>query len=221
MGIIIALSVILLWMLHLTYILAFVRPDVAVPMLYVHILLQAYLYTGLFITSHDSMHGAVSRNKKVNRAIGQAASFLFAALSYRRLFEKHWLHHNDPGTEEDPDYSVKGNFFLWFIRFMRQYLTVRQLIMMAVIFNVLKFWVSTESLIVFWVIPAFLSTLQLFTFGTYIPHRRPHSEDMKPHNARTLRKNHLWAMLSCYFFGYHYEHHQSPSTPWWQMYRLK
>jgi beta-carotene/zeaxanthin 4-ketolase len=27
------------------------------------ILLQGYLYTGLFITGHDAMHGTVARNK--------------------------------------------------------------------------------------------------------------------------------------------------------------
>jgi beta-carotene ketolase (CrtW type) len=28
-------------------------------------------------------------------------------------------------------------------------------------------------------------------------------------------------MLSCYFFGYHYEHHESPQTPWWKLYQIK
>ncbi|MBW6460683.1 MAG: fatty acid desaturase [Bacteroidales bacterium] len=50
---------------------------------------------------------------------------------------------------------------------------------------------------------------------------RPHTEEMQPHNARTLRKNHLWAMLSCYFFGYHNEHHMTPRIPCWQLYQSK
>jgi beta-carotene ketolase (CrtW type) len=44
---------------------------------------------------------------------------------------------------------------------------------------------------------------------------------MAPHHARTLPRHHLWAMLSCYFFGYHWEHHQSPGTPWWRLWRMK
>ncbi|MFW6276162.1 MAG: fatty acid desaturase, partial [Bacteroidota bacterium] len=70
-------------------------------------------------------------------------------------------------------------------------------------------------------LPALLSTLQLFYFGTYLPHRKPHTHDMGRHRARTQSKNHLWAMLSCYFFGYHTEHHESPGTPWWQLYTKK
>ena len=66
-----------------------------------------------------------------------------------------------------------------------------------------------------------LGTLQLFYFGTYLPHRRPDTPDMAPHHARTQPRNHLWAMLSCYFFGYHWEHHQSPGTPWWRLWRVK
>lgn len=71
------------------------------------------------------------------------------------------------------------------------------------------------------VAPPVLASLQLFTFGTYLPHRRPTTEAMAPHHARTQEPNHPWAMLSCYFFGYHWEHHQSPSTPWWRLWRVK
>jgi beta-carotene ketolase (CrtW type) len=28
-------------------------------------------------------------------------------------------------------------------------------------------------------------------------------------------------MISCYFFGYHFEHHESPQTPWWRLYQSK
>ncbi|RZL43682.1 MAG: fatty acid desaturase, partial [Pedobacter sp.] len=27
--------------------------------------------------------------------------------------------------------------------------------------------------------------------------------------------------ITCYFFGYHLEHHQKPATPWWQLYKSK
>ena len=45
--------------------------------------------------------------------------------------------------------------------------------------------------------------------------------DMLPYNSRTEKKNHLYAFVTCYFFGYHSEHHRSPQTPWWKMYSLK
>jgi fatty acid desaturase len=61
----------------------------------------------------------------------------------------------------------------------------------------------------------------LFITGHDAMHRRPDTPDMAPHHARTLPRNHLWAMLSCYFFGYHWEHHESPLTPWWALWRMK
>jgi beta-carotene ketolase (CrtW type) len=27
----------------------------------------------------------------------------------------------------------------------------------------------------------------------------------------------VWAFISCYFFGYHYEHHDQPYLPWWKL----
>lgn len=222
MGIIIALTIIFVWISHLAYILTSVTVDFTSPFFYLHILVQAYLYTGLFITGHDAMHQTVSSNKKLNRAIGAIATFLYAGLSYKRLITNHFKHHRYPGTADDPDFNVKSqNFFIWWGSFMFRYATIPQLLVMAIAFNVLKIVVPEISLWFFWVIPAFLSSLQLFFFGTYLPHRKPHDHEMEPHKARTQKKNHLWAMISCYFFGYHFEHHDAPHTPWWQLYKTK
>ncbi|GAB1443162.1 fatty acid desaturase [Ignavibacteriales bacterium] len=221
-GILIASTVILLWAMHLFYILSFVNPNPLSPLFYLHILIQAYLYTGLFITGHDAMHGTVSKNKLTNKIFGYAATFLFAGMSYNRLITQHFDHHRYPGTEKDPDFNVKTqNFWLWWLTFMKRYTTISQIVVMAVGYNVLKIWFSETSIILFWVVPAFLGTLQLFFFGTYLPHKYPHTEEMKPHNARSQVKNHLLAMLSCYFFGYHYEHHSYPAIPWWNLYKIR
>jgi beta-carotene ketolase (CrtW type) len=194
------------------------------PWMYLHMVLQTYLYTGLFITGHDAMHQSVSRAKRLNSAVGALAVFLFAGMSYRRLIRNHWEHHKYPATEKDPDYSIRfQNFFAWWFTFMVRYTTLWQLIAMAIIFNVLErvAGVPVPSLVVFWIIPAILGTFQLFYFGTFVPHRRPHTEAMGKHRARTLKRNHLWAMVSCYFFGYHNEHHLYPGTPWWKLYQVK
>lgn len=221
-GILIASIIIALWASHLFYSLSSVNLDFTNPILYLHILFQGYLYTGLFITGHDAMHGTISSNKVVNKLFGWISSLLFAGLSYSKLIKNHFKHHKNPGEESDPDFYIKSqNFFIWWGVFLLRYTTVVQLIIMAVVFNVLKIWFDENSILIFWVIPAFLGTFQLFFFGTYLPHKYPHLEQMKPHNARTQNKNHLWAMLSCYFFGYHYEHHNSPATPWWKLHKLK
>lgn len=222
MGIFIASIVFLLWAVHLIYALVFAGVNLASPFTYLHILLQTYFFTGLFITAHDSMHGAISKNRKINDSIGWFATMAYAFLSYKTLSKKHYLHHQFPATEKDPDFSPRNsNFFVWWYVFMKNYITWWQILLMAITFNVLLIWFSELELILFWVIPAILSTFQLFYFGTYLPHRKPFSEEMNPHNSRTQKRNHFWAMVSCYFFGYHWEHHESPTTPWWKLYQIK
>lgn len=222
MGLLIALTVILLWAFHLLYLLILVDLSAASPMILVHMAIQTYLYTGLFITAHDAMHGLVSPNKVVNKSIGRLATQLFAALSFSRLLEKHQLHHRFPGEAADPDYSVNSqNFWLWWFSFMKNYISWWQIIIMALVFNILHIWVDQLNLILFWILPSILATFQLFYFGTYRPHRLPHTETMLPHNSRSQKGPHVWAMLSCYFFGYHYEHHEWPHIPWWKLYQTK
>lgn len=222
MGIFIALVIIVIWSSHLVYSLIYINVDLLTPYFYIHILFQGYLYTGLFITGHDAMHGTISKNKIINNIFGWMSSLLFAGLSYNKLIKNHFKHHKTPGTEKDPDFNIKSqNFIIWWIIFLLRYSTVLQILIMAIVFNVLKIWFSEISIIFFWIIPAFLGSLQLFYFGTYLPHKYPHTENMQPHKARTQKRNHLWAMISCYFFGYHHEHHDSPSTPWWKLYKLK
>lgn len=222
MGIFIALIIITLWTLHLVFILSRSTVDFVSAWFYLHVLVQTYLYTGLFITAHDAMHKTVSRNPRVNSIIGTLAAFLYAGLSYKRLSVNHFKHHKNPGTAGDPDYCVSSrNFWVWWGTFMLRYATVPQFIVMAVAYNVLKIRISEISLWMFWITPAILSSLQLFYFGTYLPHRQPHTSEMEPHKARTQKKNHFFAMISCYFFGYHYEHHDSPHTPWWKLYKTK
>ena len=222
MGIFIASSIIFIWGIHLAYCLLFVEINLSSPLFYLHFFLQAYLYTGLFITAHDAMHRNISKKQLVNKIFGTAASLLFAGLSYNKLLINHSKHHKSPGGNTDPDFYMESqNFFIWWLVFLKRYTTIPQLLIMAAIFNILKIWSSELTIFTYWVIPAFLGTLQLFYFGTYLPHKYPHTDSMRSHNARTQKKNHIWGMLSCYFFGYHLEHHESPGTPWWQLYKLK
>lgn len=223
MGIIIASTVISLWAGHLVWILSLRDLSFTSPLLYLHIIIQSYLYTGLFITAHDSMHGGVANNRVVNRFFGRLSLWLFAAFTYKRMFAKHMDHHHYTGTQKDPDFSINQNPIRWFFSFFFSYITVRQIVTMAILFNIGLYIIQIPlaNLILFWVIPAFLGTFQLFYFGTYAPHRLPHTPEMAPHNSRTQKRNHLWAMLSCWFFGYHWEHHQYPGTPWWRLYGKK
>lgn len=222
MGIGIAILIISVWAAHLIYCLTSVPVDVTGPVFYLHVLFQGYLYTGLFITAHDAMHHTVHTNKSFNNTVGWITSLLFAGMSYKRLKKNHFAHHRFPATAKDPDFYTGSQLFpIWWSIFLYRYITLYQLIIMAVLFNILNQVFREQNIVAFWIIPALLGTFQLFYFGTYRPHKYPHTPEMEPYRTRTLKKNHTLAMLTCYFFGYHYEHHRSPGTPWWQLYRLK
>ena len=101
----------------------------------------------------------------------------------------------------------------------KEYLSWRQMVGMAIVFQILEYvlGIPTLNLILFWVSPALLSTLQLFYFGTYLPHRRPEDGYDNPHRARSNAYSTFWSFITCYHFGYHWEHHEYPSVPWWHL----
>lgn len=219
----IAALIIAAWGGHLAWVLTVPGLSWQEPVTWLHLLLQAWLCTGLFITAHDAMHGTISRSRRLNQAVGTVACFLFAGFSYRRLRVNHHRHHANPVTDEDPDFLVGARgFWRWFAVFLWRYATWRQVLVMAVGWNLLQ-WagVAQWRLAIFFAAAPMIAAVQLFYFGTYVPHRPPLEAGMGPHRARTQRHNHLWAMLTCYFFGYHQEHHASPGTPWWLLWRVK
>ncbi|GAB4341998.1 MAG: fatty acid desaturase [Calditrichia bacterium] len=221
-GILIALTIILLWGISLFF---FLKAELTSASLWVvpAMLWQTFLYTGLFITAHDAMHGSVApRLPALNRAIGRQAVAFYALFSYRKLLREHRLHHRHPGSNNDPDFHVPGKngFWRWYAHFMWHYITWPQLLGMAIAFNLMRYLlhIPVENILLFWVAPALLSTLQLFFFGTYLPHRETEQPFADEHHARSLRYPILWSWLSCYHFGgYHHEHHLSPHTPWWRL----
>lgn len=218
-GVLIASTIVIAWFCSLIYLFSI---DVSFynPLIYLFIFVQSHLYTGLFITAHDAMHGTVSQNKITNKWIGRVTAILFAFNFYDKLFTKHHEHHRFVATDKDPDYHSSDNFFIWYFSFVKQYVTWYQILMMAITLNLLKIIIPIENLILFWMIPSIIATFQLFYFGTYLPHKGEHSP--KNHQkSRSQKLNHFVAFITCYFFGYHYEHHISPRTPWWKLHKLK
>ncbi|TAE36692.1 MAG: fatty acid desaturase [Sphingobacteriales bacterium] len=216
-GVFIASTVISLWLIAIVLGMNF-NINFLSPWVYVFVLLQMHLYTGLFITAHDAMHGIVMPHKpKINFIIGQLCTALYAVFPFKKLKTKHFEHHNFVHTAQDPDY-YQGNFFAWYFSFIRQYISWWQILIMAILFNILKIYIPQQNLLLFWVLPSLLSTLQLFYFGTYLPHKGHHSNI---YQSTSQAKNHFVAFFTCYFFGYHYEHHHSPATPWWLLWKIK
>jgi beta-carotene ketolase (CrtW type) len=189
------------------------------------ILLEAFAYTGLFITAHDAMHGLVApAHPRLNHAIGGWALTLYGVLPYTRLRAAHQVHHRAPSTTEDPDYHEgPGGFLRWFVGFIGGYATVRQVVALGIVFNVLHhgFGFDLARLWLFWLLPLILSALQLFTFGTWLPHREGAFEGEGPTKTRSLGYPAWLSFLACYHFGYHYEHHAWPFVPWWRLPRAR
>jgi beta-carotene/zeaxanthin 4-ketolase len=241
MGIIVGITLISLWFVSL---IEFLRLDLSTifPLWIVFgVFLRSFLHTGLFITTHEAIHGAISQNQKVNNGIGYLTSFLYALLPYQVLAKNHRLHHRYPATEKDPDFytSDSNNFLLWYVNFMKEYQQGRQawvlLIGMAVIFGgFISLHISIVNIFLFWVIPILISSLQLFTFGIFLPHRQQDQsynsnnivnlDDLPSHlsldnHHRTKSSNYslFWSFITCYHFGYHWEHHQYPNLPWYKL----
>ncbi|MFB2893808.1 beta-carotene ketolase CrtW [Aerosakkonemataceae cyanobacterium BLCC-F50] len=221
-GIIIAAVIIFLWATTLITLIYIDVSNLGFLWLIPAILLQTFLYAGLFITAHDAMHGVVfPTNLKINHAIGAITVFLYGLFSYQNLLKKHWLHHRYPATELDPDYHdrIHKSFFGWYFYFMKGYSNWKQLLGLALVFLLLAegLHIAKINLVLFWIFPSLLSSLQLFYFGTYLTHREPKEGYTNQHRATSNNLSPFWSFITCYHFGYHKEHHEHPHLPWWKL----
>lgn len=185
-------------------------------------LLVCWLSVGLFIVAHDAIHGTLAPGyPRLCRLVGAAALRLYAGFDFDRVAAKHRLHHAHPGSEDDPDFH-RGVLHpvRWYLDFMREYVSLPQIAFMAV-------WVTLYAAVLgigpvrialFWIVPLLASTVQLFVFGTYLPHRPVANETFADlHRARSLEFSWLLSLIACFHFGYHREHHAQPSAPWWRL----
>ena len=141
-GIFMAIAIISIWAISLGLLLYIDISEFKFWMLLPLIFWQTFLYTGLFITAHDAMHGVVfPKNPKINHLIGSLCLFLYGLLPYQKLLKKHWLHHHNPASETDPDFhnGKHKNFFAWYLYFMKRYWSWLQIITLMIIYNLLKY----------------------------------------------------------------------------------
>lgn len=180
-----------------------------------------WLSVGLFIVAHDAMHGSLAPGRpRLNAAVGRLALLLYAGFSWRKLIVKHMAHHRNAGTPDDPDFGHgERGVAAWYVDFVRTYFGWRE-------FWVLGLGTTFYALILgprwayvlFWVGPSILASVQLFVFGTFLPHREDEHGFPDRHNARSTPLTRPLSLLTCFHFGgYHHEHHLHPSVPWWRL----
>lgn len=224
-GVALALLLVAAWTAILGYAFFMHRWSLAdvllVPMM---LAVVCWLDAGLFIVAHDAMHGTLAPTRpRLNRALGALCMLLYAGFLIGHFDDRHMDHHRRPGTVDDPDYHLQGRrFWPWYGSFMRQYTGWPEILGVAGMTALFVFGLGApfERVMLFWAVPAILSSLQLFTFGTWLPHRLGEEEGggfADRHRARSNAYG-LWASLfSCFHFGYHHEHHLRPDAPWWRL----
>lgn len=184
--------------------------------------LATWLNVGIFIVAHDGMHNAlVPGRPSLNRAISTLCLTLYAGLSFERVNTNHHRHHRHVGTAEDPDFldAAPHRFWPWFLRFMSGYLTPFRLLFFPVVIQiyVMGLGANVANVLLLWCLPALLAALQLFWFGTYLPHKPSAQPFADSHRSRSNDYPWLVSLLTCFHFGYHREHHLYPKLPWWRL----
>jgi beta-carotene/zeaxanthin 4-ketolase len=231
-GVLLAAAIMATWLLtHVLAVFFFAAaPDgwtwAATALAPLIIAFQCWLYVGLFIIAHDCMHTSlIPGHPAWNRAIGQLCLGLYAGFSFDRMMPKHHAHHRHAGHHDDPDFDDRHphGYWRWFAKFFGEYFSWRELALISAVTwtYLLVLGAPLANVLLFWALPALLSALQLFTFGTYLPHRPIAPGFADRHNARSNDYPWLVSLLTCFHFGYHHEHHLSPGTPWWRLPKLR
>lgn len=181
---------------------------------------QCWLSVGMFIVAHDAMHGSLAPGRPLlNGRVGAGLLLLYAGFGWTRMRDAHFAHHRRPGSADDPDFDADhpSRFWPWYLTFLRRYFGWRSAAYVATVVTV--YWtvlsVPLTNIVLLYGLPAIASSLQLFYFGTYRPHRHDDAGFADGHNARTESFGTLASLASCFHFGYHHEHHLSPNVPWW------
>ena len=175
------------------------------------------------------MHQVIWPNRhKWNDLLGVVVLALYAALPYRFCKVNHRHHHQFSATALDPDFPSEpgANAVTWYCQFMTGYLSTKQMTALLITWSVLAIVCTTFTpatvinVLLFCTLPLLLSSIQLFVFGTYLPHRRQrdHSDNRKPDSLDLP----IWlSLLTCFHFGYHREHHENPGMAWFELPKVK
>ncbi len=228
-GLLWASAITLAWLFLLIALLPLDLRDHPWPAVLLAAALRTLLQTGLFIVGHDGMHGVlVPGSRRWNRRLAAAALVLYAWLPYGRCRRHHQRHHRAPATPGDPDVHpdpVAGPL-RWYLSFMAAYLGPASLALLgagwALLAGIAMRFTPTAwlNVLLFCVLPLWASSIQLFVFGTYLPHRLQRLSGSAG-SVASLALPEWLSLLACYHFAYHREHHENPALAWFELPRQR
>ena len=223
-GLVLSAAITAAWLLSLLTLLAVDLASQPLALVVLAVGVRTFLQTGLFIIGHDAMHGVLlPLRPRANQRLGQLALALYAGLPYQRCLHNHRQHHRAPGSRHDPDVLDGAGPLAWYGRFMAGYLGREQMTALLTSWAVclLLAWRHSPTpgltVLLVCILPLVLSSLQLFAFGTYLPHRAAGLALEPGQQARSLDLPVWLSLLACYHFGYHREHHEVPGLPWFAL----
>lgn len=174
-----------------------------------HILTLTWQYVGLFIVAHDLHHS--EKPDIYQNILGRLCLLCYGGFTLEDFSKKHKLHHKYPGVNnKDPDFH-DGNSIVWYLNFMLRYINLKQGFIQLSIYLLAKYIeIENQSMILFWLLPSILASIQLFYYGTFLVHEK--NGIIKTSNLPS------WLVtLTSYNFGYHQNHHKNPKTPWFDL----
>lgn len=231
--------VLLLWLMVLgAYVMSWVGGLAGWLPLWAGMLINSVAGYYAFSIAHDSIHRAVSRNTRLNDAIGQSAIMLGAPYVSLSLFRwAHILHHRFANSARDPDWILHGPAWSLPSRWMfidvlylrhtlknldpvsRRHLraSMRWALGSLVLFTVLIASGYGWHLLMLWLIPSrvlFVTLGFAFFWLPHVPHDTAQADNLT--RATTVRLGHEWILsplLQCQ--NYHLIHHLWPTTPFY------
>ena len=174
-----------------------------------HIMSLIWQYVGLFIISHDLHHN--KNPTSYENFLGRLSLLFYAGFFLEDFSKNHENHHKYPGnSNKDPDF-YDGNVIIWYLKFMIEYVNLKQVIIQLLFYNILKYFnIEDDQMILFWLLPSVLASIQLFFYGTYLVHEK----DGLIKNSKLPK----WLVtFTSYNFGNHINHHKYPHIPWFDL----
>lgn len=209
--------------------------------LWVATILNGFITYFLFSVVHDSSHGSISSNKRLNDSLGAIGMLFFGPLATIRLAcWIHMQHHrfsNDP--EKDPDYFGHKidiftplrwlNFDYYYTKFFLQHsgsmrkklgprLVVQVVFVIAVV-AVATYYGYGLEIVMLWLLPTRISSALFVMMFVYLPHA-PFFATAKEdeYQASNIRVGWEWLLTPLMAYqNYHLAHHLYPRVPFYRL----